>query len=78
MTADEPLERIRQQGMRDHPFVGDGIHCKKWSAPHTVGGIDGEFTFSSVCGYPRDMHPEDWPDVLGELQDGLKEDGNWK
>lgn len=57
-TQDEAIERIRQQGMRDHPFEGDGIHCTHWSSPSETKTSEGTLTFSSQCGYPRDYHPE--------------------
>ena len=41
--------------MRDHPFEGEGIHCKHWSSSNYGNGL----TMSSECGYPRDTHPQE-------------------
>jgi hypothetical protein len=59
-THDRVVEQIRQRGMRDHVFQGDGIHCKHWSSTAQVSSTSGNtLTFSSECGYPRDLHPSE-------------------
>lgn len=58
-TLDRVTEQIRQQSMRDHPFEGEGIHCKHWSGAADIVSEVGTLTFSSQCGYPRDLHPEE-------------------
>lgn len=65
--AAKRAERIRQQAMRDHPFVGEGIYCEarittRPSGSDEVGWVSGWVG----CGYGRDTHPEDpTPDTEG-------------
>lgn len=54
---DRRVEEGKKQAMRDHVFLGDGDYCDYQHASISKRG-DKALTWSSQCGWPRDMHPE--------------------
>jgi hypothetical protein len=61
-SESEWKERIRQQVMRDHPFVGEGPYCEFMGRAVVRGSAEyGFWAMSSQCGYPPDTHPMSTP-----------------
>lgn len=64
-------ERTRSRMMRDHPFVGDGAHCRAFGGTHLFGHLSVGFVKMSVqCGYPRDLHPGDYQGICSACAAG--------
>lgn len=47
------------QGMRDHPFGGDGRWCTAWKVISSRMTAEGLLQMREQCGYPRDKHPQE-------------------